>query len=53
MKPASFEQIISFENLLKAHKRARLCKQHKKEVIEFELNLSKKSMGTSLRLKIS
>lgn len=41
MKPANFEQIISFENLLKAHKRARLCKQHKKEVIEFELNLSK------------
>lgn len=41
MKPATFEEIISFENLLKAHKRARLCKQHKKEVIEFELNLSK------------
>jgi len=40
MKPASFEEIISFENLLKAHQRARCCKQHKKEVIEFEMHLS-------------
>lgn len=51
MKPASFEQIISFENLLKAHKRARLCKQHKKEVIEFELNLSKNLWALHYDLK--
>ena len=36
----SFEEIISFESLYKAHRRARLGKRHKKEVVEFELNLS-------------
>lgn len=41
MKPVSFEEIISFEKLLKAHQRARLCKQHKSEVIKFEANLSR------------
>ena len=41
MKPVSFEDIISFENLFKAHQRARLCKQHKREVINFEANLSR------------
>lgn len=35
-----FEKIISFESLYKAHRRARLSKRHKKEVVEFELNLS-------------
>ncbi|MBO4630178.1 MAG: hypothetical protein J5687_09545 [Treponema sp.] len=40
MIPATFEQIISFENLLKAHRRARCCKQYKREVIQFEANLS-------------
>ncbi len=36
----TFEEIISFESLYRAHRRARLGKRHKKEVIEFELNLS-------------
>lgn len=36
----NFDNIISFENLYKAHRRARLGKRHKKEVIEFEGNLS-------------
>ena len=41
MTPESFENIISFGSLLEAHKRARLSKQHKKEVIEFEIHLSR------------
>lgn len=35
-----WENIISFENLYKAHRKARLGKRHKKEVIEFEMNLA-------------
>lgn len=35
-----WENIISFENLYKAHRRARLSKRHKKEVVLFENNLS-------------
>jgi len=35
-----WENIISFESLYKAHMRARLSKRHKKEVIQFEMNLS-------------
>lgn len=35
-----WENIISFESLYKAHRRARLGKRHKKEVILFESNLS-------------
>ncbi len=36
-----FEKIISFENLYRAHRRARLSKRHKKEVVLFEMELSK------------
>lgn len=36
----NYDGVISFENLYKAHRRARLGKRHKKEVIDFELNLS-------------
>lgn len=36
-----YDRVISFENLYRAHRRARLGKRHKKEVIDFELNLSK------------
>ena len=36
-----FERIIDFETLYRAHRKARLSKRHKKEVIEFEANLSK------------
>ncbi len=35
-----FEEIITYENLYKAHRVARLGKRNKKEVIEFEMNLS-------------
>lgn len=34
------ESVMSFENLYRAHRRARLGKRHKKEVILFEANLS-------------
>lgn len=36
----NFDDVISFANLYKAHRRARLGKRHKKEVILFEANLS-------------
>lgn len=51
MNPASFEQIISFESLLDAHKKARLCKQHKKEVVEFETHLSRNLWTLHYELK--
>ncbi|MBR0032224.1 MAG: RNA-directed DNA polymerase [Treponema sp.] len=51
MKPASFEDIISFESLLEAHKRARRSKQHKKEVIEFEAHLSRNLWALHYELK--
>ena len=35
-----YEKICDFENLYKAHKRARCCKRHKKDVILFEMNLA-------------
>lgn len=35
-----FEDAFSFEKLLKAYKRCRCSKQHKKDVITFEINLS-------------
>ena len=35
-----YEKICDFENLYKAHKRARFCKRHKKDVILFEMNLA-------------
>ena len=35
-----WEKIIDFESLYKAHKKARLSKRYKKEVVEFENNLS-------------
>ena len=34
-----FENIICFDNLYKAYRRARLGKRHKREVIEFEMHL--------------
>lgn len=34
----SFEELFSFDNLYKAHCKARLCKRNKKQVVEFELN---------------
>jgi hypothetical protein len=35
-----YEKLFDFKNLLKAHKKARRGKQGKREVIEFEMNLS-------------
>lgn len=35
-----YEKICDFQNLYNAHKRARRCKQHKKDVILFEMNLA-------------
>ncbi len=34
-------EIFTFENLYRAHKKCRLSKQHKREVIQFEIDLSK------------
>lgn len=46
-----FEKIISFESLYKAHRRARLGKRHKKEVILFEANLSENLWALHYDLK--
>lgn len=46
-----WENIISFENLYKAHRRARLGKRHKKEVILFESNLSQNLWDLHYELK--
>lgn len=35
----TLEEVFSLENLYKTHKRCRCCKQHKREVIQFELRL--------------
>lgn len=35
-----YDDLFTFENLYKAHLKARLCKRNKKDVIQFELNLS-------------
>lgn len=51
MKVAGFDQIISFESLLKSHQRARVGKQHKREVIEFEANLSRNLWELHYQLK--
>ncbi len=34
------EDIFTFENLLDSHKRCRACKQHKRETVNFEMNIS-------------
>ena len=46
-----FDDIISYQNLLAAHKSARCSKQHKREVIEFELHLSKNLWALHYDLK--
>ena len=35
-----YKEIFTFENLIKAHKKVRISKLHKKEVVDFELNKS-------------
>ncbi len=39
-KVPTFEEIFTLEHLLKSHLLCRKCKQHKKEIINFELNLA-------------
>lgn len=46
-----WERVISYESLYKAHRRARLGKRHKKEVILFEANLSENLWNLHYRLK--
>ena len=36
-----YEKICDFQNLYKAHTKARRCKRYKKDVILFEIDLSK------------
>lgn len=48
---SNFEDIISFESLYRAHRRARLSKRHKKEVILFEAELSKNLWALHYDLK--
>ena len=47
----NYDLICNFENLYKAHKKARLGKRNKREVIEFEMNLSKNLIDLSNSLK--
>lgn len=42
-----FEDAFSFESLLKAHRQCRLSKQHKRDVITYELNLGINLIKTS------
>ncbi|MBE7074681.1 MAG: reverse transcriptase [Clostridiales bacterium] len=35
-----FEDVFNFKNLYEAHLRARKCKRHKREVVDFEVNLA-------------
>lgn len=46
-----YEKIWNFENLYKAHKKARLGKRNTKEVIDFEINLGKNLTELSNSLK--
>ncbi len=48
-----FEKIYSFENLYRAHKMARRCKQDRREVIRYELLLSENLQRLSFHLKNS
>ncbi len=48
----TYEQCFSFDNLLKAHKKCRKSKTHKKEVIVFELNLGENLTKLSRELLV-
>lgn len=47
----NIDEIFSFENLYKAHKSLRCAKQHRKEIISFEINLSVNIYKISKALK--
>lgn len=51
IKLPTWEELISYESLYRAHRKARLGKRHKKEVIEFELNLSQNLWALHYELK--
>lgn len=51
IKSIEYELIYSFENIYKAHKKARLGKRNITEVINFEMNLSKNLTDLSNALK--
>lgn len=43
----SFEETFSFSSLLDAHRKCRSCKSHKREVIDFEMNLDRNLLRLS------
>lgn len=45
------EEQFSFEKLLEAHKKCRRSKQHKKETINFETNLSQNLVKLTKEIK--
>lgn len=45
-----YEKICAFESLYEAHRRARKCKRHKKDVITFEMDLAANLWGLKERL---
>lgn len=47
----AYETVVSFENLLKAHKRARRGKREKRDVIIFELKLEQELLELEKQLK--
>ena len=44
---SSFEEAFSFSSLLAAHKKCRCNKNHKREVVDFEINLSQNLLKLS------
>lgn len=46
-----YDNAVSFEKLLKAHKKARICKREKREVILFELNLENELLRLEKELR--
>lgn len=51
VEKTDFEKICDFQNLYKAHIRARRCKRYKNEVIRFEMNLAENLTKISISLK--
>lgn len=47
----TFEEVFSFSNLLKMHKKCRVGKSHKREVIQFELKLGENLVALSKQIK--
>lgn len=47
-----YDNAVSFEKLLKSHKKARRGKREKKEIILFELNLENEILNLEKELKL-